>query len=256
MMPTSFMINAFDPRYESPDHCEIIHKCRDKKCGSDVYILPGWDGSVPIVHGKLGMRFDSYVKEYFDNHDVYSCRNLPYYKNEHDIDEISRVMFDQIQAHSGQEKVVLIGNCFGGMVAQQVAADNPEKIKGMVLSFSLDSVPMYQDIAKGAGIQDSDMEYLLGMFLGSRTGQLLMDVFSDNEDLETVDGLMQYWRYDGKEVSEKIEVPTYVFNCTTDAVLGRFPDIKNAEREVDPFCFHHRIRPDNVESMAAFIDDL
>ena len=67
---------------------------------------------------------------------------------------------------------------------------------------------------------------------------------------------MKYWKYNNEKDVESIDVPTYVFNCSTDMLLGRFPEIKGAKKDVDPFCFHHRIRPDNVNDMAEFINDL
>ena len=163
------MIDVFDSRYEKPDHCEIVHKCREKKCNSDVYILPGWDGSVPIVHGNLGMRFDSYLNEYFSKNDVYSCRNLPYYERDHDVEKVAEDVAKQIDKHSPKKRVALIGNCFGGMVAMEVAEKHPDKLSGMVLAFSLDSVPLYQKIGKDLGLDDEQMEFFTGLFMSTST---------------------------------------------------------------------------------------
>lgn len=248
------MINTFDPRYESPDHCTLFHKCRESVCKEDVYIVPGWDGSVPIVDGNLGWRFDSYVEKYLPKHDVYSCNNLPFYKHNHNITKIAEALMKQVDKHSKEKKVSLIGSCYGGMVAQEVAKKNPEKIESMVLAFSFDRMPLYQDLLAKLDTTGEFTEHAMELFMESRIGGVFMDIFSDNENRETPSGMMEFFKYDNKEGVKEIEIPTYVFNCSSDILLGRFPEIKGAKSVIDPFCFHHRIRPDNVKAMADFIN--
>jgi pimeloyl-ACP methyl ester carboxylesterase len=250
------MIDVFDPRYEKPDHCEIMHKCRNKKCGDDVYVVPGWDGSVPIVFGNRGWRFDSYVSEYFPDNDVYICQNLPYYELDHKVDKIAKALLKQIDTHSKGKSVALIGDCYGGMVAQEAILKEPKKVNKLVMLQTFDSVPIYQQAGKSVGMNDRVLEWIMSTFMNTRVGQWALDIFSDHEERETVEGLMNYWRYNNEDNIEKIEVPTYVLNCSSDILIGRFPEIKGAKKDIDPFCFHHRLRPDNVKAMADFINDL
>lgn len=196
--------------------CKLVKKCESDKCGSDVFMLPGYL--------EEDMDFDNSIKFAdwtFPKHDTYVC--FPTYKkNKHDIFPITDDLHKEIKRISGEEKISLVGFCFGGNVAQNYVVQHPKKVEKLALILVTDLKRMSPLISR------------------------LMKI-PDMETVRTVDY---------KELQKKIGdlgVETYIYKCNSDIISGDLPSIKGARVKSDWYCLH--TVPINLKNeLASFLD--
>lgn len=241
---------VFDPRYEDPKMCEIRHRCRLDECGRDIYFLPGWDGTLPMVSGDRGDRIDDYAKKYFNDHDVYVCQNLPTFENYHDYKKDAHDLVKAIDGN-GDEPIILVGASYGGMVAQYVASQYPEKIEKLGLLFSFDEVP-YDDVLE---ITEDDIVDLSSRTMALRPTQFALEIITEYSGAGTPKDVVNFFKLDEAENNKNIKAKTFVLNCPTDGFLGMLPRIDGSVNRIKSPCIHHRMDEVDVKTLSDFIND-
>lgn len=121
------------------------------RSGLKADVLKKGEGA-PLVflHGRLGRHWDAYLDELAKTHCVYA----PLHPGSQDADELLKLdavsdlvlYYDDVLRALKIEQPVLVGHCFGGMVAAEYAAYFPDRVRKLVLVGALglwrDDVPV------------------------------------------------------------------------------------------------------------------
>lgn len=121
------------------------------KSGLKADVLKKGEGA-PLVflHGRLGRHWDAYLDELAKTHCVYA----PLHPGSQDADELLLLdavsdlvlYYDDVLRALNIEQPVMVGHCFGGMVAAEYAAYFPDRVRKLVLVGALglwrDDVPV------------------------------------------------------------------------------------------------------------------
>lgn len=192
--------------------------------GSPLFTVTVGEGPpILLMHGGLGLSHD-YLRPYFDA--LAKTNMLIYYDHfgngrsgrPDDFSDLTfrRLVSDGIALmdHLKHDTFTLIGHSFGGFIAQQLAADSPERLKGLVL---IDTVPAfdYAPTVKGPGD-------LMAAF-----GKLFSQPMADNADWQSTWGkVMQlYFRNYNAAIGSMLDRSTVyeyrAWNAGSD-LLGGF----------------------------------
>ena len=256
------MPDVFDSHYEEAEYCELVHKCRSEKCLDDLYLLPGWDRTLPIVRGDLGDRFDGYVNKYFNNHDTYSCANLPMFKTDHQIEPVVDALVKEIDRNSGDKKVALLGSSYGGILAQRMASTYPERVSKLALLFS------WQRMLNGdvLGIPPREIKNIVESWWASdRIINFFRDIFTPSDTSNPVEasdeflgrpqGFLNLLAVNEAKNNQKITAKTFVLNCLEDKIFGEIPNIAGATVKINSPCQHHRMEERDLKMVAEFLEE-
>jgi pimeloyl-ACP methyl ester carboxylesterase len=246
----------FDPHYEDPDPCQIRHRCRDDKCKEDIYFIGGWDRTQPITYLGIGQsRFDDHIRDLFEKHDIYICENIPTYEHRHDADKDARIIADEIKKKS-DDSVSVIGDSYGGMVAQKVASRLPEKVDKLALLFTIASgnkTPKWID--ELIGFTDDDISHLTSRVLATRIGQYVFDGIPQNEGVGRGEDVANFFSFDATESNGQIDADVFSLNCLADRWMGKFISVDVVDEMHIRFpCFHHRLWERDVRDIAEFLN--
>ncbi len=181
--------------------CKLRSKCKYDKdeCLNPIFIIPGYR--------EKDMKYDNEVKfNYlkFDNMDTYACY-LTYEKCKYNIDCIVDEL-DKTISKITDDKVNLIGLCFGGNVAMKYSAKHKDKVNKMALIYTGDlNVPK---------------------------------PISKLYNLKYIDNARKTLEFD--KVQKEIETPTLVYSCLLDLPIFGSPPlkIKNMKFKQNIFCVH------------------
>lgn len=255
------MPKPFDPEFEELEYCELVHKCRSEKCGDDIYLLPGWDKTLSLVRGNFGERLESYTKPYFKNHTTYFCENLPLFEHEHKIDPITEELVKEINRLSGDKKVNLLGTSYGGIIAQRMASNHPDKVNKIALLFSFQKIAHDDNI----GLSPKDVEAISGWMMSDRVIQFFKDIFllydgvsrpdPSDDALGRPKDIVTLFGIDEVEKNKNITADTFILNCHEDRLFGEIPNIEGAIVKINSPCAHHKMEVRDLTAIAKFLGE-
>lgn len=197
--------------------CVLMESCKREPCGNDVFMLPG--------ALERDMAYDNLFKFAnwtYDHHDSYACFP-PYNKCKHDVKCISDDLRREIMHISGEEPVSIVGMCYGGMVAQQYAADWPDSTEKIALIVS----GLFNDIT---------LDWIEG----------------NGMDKESVDSIRAT---DFEAIAEKVKADVFTYNCDVDRVLIDPPVIDADVEEHAWYCLHWFTPPYVFDRVQEFLDN-
>lgn len=233
--------------------CVLLHKCRSDSCKESIFIVPGWDLSLPIVEGGTrGDRFHHYIKHYLKNHDTYYCKNLPYYENKHAIGPITEALEEEVTRINKNKQVILIGTSYGGTIVQKFASRNPKKTKKIALLFTIDSFPHEENL-------NLDRAEIKGIYDFAKRIPMVNDYINNLSEYGKGEGsledLFNYLDTNLIEENKNIQADTFVLNCDSDTFIGTIPNISGAKLKIKSPCTHHVFFESDIKEVADFIDD-
>lgn len=138
--------------------------------GELYYETIGSGPPVLVMHGGLGLSHD-YLRPYFDVlSDTHTVVYYDHFGNGRSSkpDDYAEMNFDrlvsdasELMTHLGHDSFTLIGHSYGGFIAQAYAAQNAERLEGLVL---IDTVPAldYQPPISGTDAQMAAFAKLFG----------------------------------------------------------------------------------------------
>ncbi len=118
--------------------------------GSEIYYESVGKGpAILMMHGGLGLSHD-YLRPYFDVlADSHTIIYYDHFGNGRSArpDDYAEMTFDrlvsdgaELMSHLGHETFTLVGHSYGGFIAQEFAAQHPQRLDGLVL---IDTVPAF-----------------------------------------------------------------------------------------------------------------
>jgi len=197
--------------------CTLLKECQEEPCGPDVYMMPGYL--------EEDMNFDNIVKFghwTYKHHDTYACFP-PYDKCHHDVNCIADDVRKEIKKVSGDEKVSIVGMCYGGNVAQAYASKWPEEVDRIALVMTTDFNKADRRIATAMGWHGGDFDIVR------------------NTDFDSI----------RKNISAKV----FEYNCKIDELFGDPPRVEGSSGVNAWYCIHWIPPPYVFDRIQEFLDD-
>lgn len=226
--------------------CRLIHRCRSEKCGPDVYLVPGWDRTLPAIRGREG-RLDAHIGDLLADRNVYFCSGLPYYESHHDPVAIADALLDEISERSG-EAVDVVGSSFGGVVAQLAKVKDPEGVGRVALLHSFDTITPFEGV-----VSRETAENLFKRIIGSELGKRVLGLANVDLDAETEESFERLFDFDVPEEIARHAGNIYALNCGMDSALGKTPDLPEDRVRRSLAGIHHILSEGDVGDLAAFL---
>lgn len=228
--------------------CRLVESCEFDSCGSDAYLLPGWDGTMAYVK-EGGCRMEEYSSLIFGDRDVYLCDGLPYYEALHRPGPILESLEEEIQEKSGGGPVDLLGSSFGGTLAQLEKLRKPEAVDKVALVHAFDCMePLEGFISKGSA------EYIFFNLLRTELGDGVADSVNTQMKRETRKGWKGLFELDVPDGIELHAEDIYALNCSMDSLVGRTPNLPEGSKRVKFKCLHHTVTEEDLRELRRFFE--
>ena len=231
---------------------EIGHKIMGEGAGR-VLMLHGWLGDQRIFEPMIdSLNLESFTYAFMDYRGYGSSRDLT---GAYTIEEVAGDAF-ALAAKLGWDWFFVVGHCMGGMVAQQMLADDPDKVRAAVLIAPVPACGVHFDEATwalfhGAADEPMNRAAIVDYSTGTRLSATWLDAISArsvaSSTREAFAGYLEAWmrtdfsaRLQGVSARMKVLVgefdPAITPQLMSETILAWNA---RAEMEILPNCGHY-----------------